>query len=61
MKYKLITENIKNKNLLDIVYENRNITSEYAKRLLNTNKSDYRSSFEIKNRTTCRLRRRRVY
>ena len=38
MKYKLINEDIKNKNLLDIVYENRNITKDMVEKLLGANK-----------------------
>ena len=49
MKYKLINEDIKNKNLLDIVYENRNITKDMVEKLLGANSEDYRSPFEIKN------------
>ena len=49
MKYKLINEDIKNKNLLDIVYENRNITRDMVGKLLGANSEDYRSPFEIKN------------
>ena len=47
MKYKLINEDIKNKNLLDIVYENRNITKDMVEKLLGANSEDYRSPFEI--------------
>lgn len=47
MKYKLINEDIKNKNLLDIVYENRNITSDMVEKLLGANNEDYRNPFEI--------------
>jgi single-stranded-DNA-specific exonuclease len=49
MKYKLINEDIKNKNLLDIVYENRDITKGMVEKLLGANSEDYRSPFEIKN------------
>ena len=47
MKYKMINENIKNKSLLEVVYENRNITKEMVERLLNANSEEYRNPFEI--------------
>ena len=49
MKYKLINENIKNKDLLDIILYNRSITKDMVKKLLNASREDYRSPFEIKN------------
>ena len=49
MRYQLINQVIKNKSLLDIVYENRNITKDDVKRLLNANSDDYRNPFEIRN------------
>lgn len=49
MKYQLINQDIKNKSLLDIVYENRKITKDDVKRLLNANSDDYRNPLEIKN------------
>ena len=49
MKYKLINEDIKNKNLLDIILYNRSITKDMVKKLLNASREDYRSPFEIKN------------
>ena len=47
MKYKLMNENIKNKSLLEVVYENRNITKEMVERLLNANSEEYLNPFEI--------------
>lgn len=47
MKYKMINENIKNKSLLEVVYENRNITKEMVERLLNANSEEYLNPFEI--------------
>ena len=49
MRYQLINQNIKNKSLLDIVYENRSITKDMVEKLLGANSEDYRSPFEIKN------------
>lgn len=48
MKYKLINEDIKEKNLLDIIYENRGITREQVDELLNAN-DEYKNPFEIFN------------
>lgn len=48
MKYKLINENIKEKDLLDIIYENRGITREQVDELLNAN-DEYKNPFEIFN------------
>lgn len=49
MKYKLINENIKNKDLLDIILYNRSITKDMVEKLLNASREDYRNPFEIKN------------
>ena len=49
MKYKLINEDIKNKGLLEVIYENRGITVEQAERLLNANSSEYLNPFMIFN------------
>ena len=49
MKYKLINENIKGKKLLDIIYENRNITKEQVNELLKADSRYYRDPFEIFN------------
>ena len=48
MKYKLINDNISNKGLLDIIYENRGITREQVDELLNVN-DEYRNPYEIFN------------
>ena len=49
MKYKLINEDIKGKSLLDIIYENRNITKEQVNELLKADSRYYRDPFEIFN------------
>ena len=49
MKYKLINENIKSKNLLDIVYENRGVTRNQVNELLKADNRYYRNPFEIFN------------
>jgi hypothetical protein len=49
MKYQLLNQDIKGKNLLDIIYENRSTTKEVVEKLLGANKDDYRNPFEIKN------------
>lgn len=48
MKYRLINEDIKEKDLLDIIYENRGITREQVDELLNAN-DEYNNPFEIFN------------
>lgn len=47
MKYKLINENIKNRDILDIVYENRGINKEFVERLLNADESEYKNPMDI--------------
>lgn len=49
MKYKLINENIKEKGLLDIIYENRGITKEQIEKLLNVSSDEYKNPFQIFN------------
>ena len=49
MKYKLMNEDIKGKSLLEVVYENRGITTEQVERLLNANSNEYLNPFMIFN------------
>lgn len=61
MKYKLINENIKGKKLLDIVYENRNITKEQVEKLLNADSSEYKNPFQIFNMDKATTLFKKVY
>jgi single-stranded-DNA-specific exonuclease len=49
MKYQLINKDVMGKSLLDIVFENRNLTKEQVERLLKCNSNEYRNPFEIFN------------
>lgn len=49
MKYQLINQDVKEKRVLDIIYENRSITKEMVNKLLKANKDDYRNPLEICN------------
>lgn len=47
MKYQLINKDIEGKSLLDIVYENRNLTKEQVEKLLNADERYYQDPFGI--------------
>ena len=49
MKYQLINKDVMGKSLLDIVFENRNLTKEQVEKLLKCNSDEYRNPFEIFN------------
>lgn len=47
MKYQLINKDIEGKSLLDIIYENRNLTKEQVEKLLNADERYYQDAFGI--------------
>lgn len=49
MKYQLINKDIEGKSLLDIIYENRNLTKSQVEKLLNASSNEYKNPFTIFN------------